>query len=897
MKFRIFLPKSIKLIMITIFLLLFISMPTYATLGSNKVDTQDLQRIITELRIYDDPDLPYYNEIFRLYYYDSKELLDALNKKIEITQQVIKILDADIKKEELGNLTYGGYILNAINEKKLVEIGIKTGSTSQANGEYFSKLSENLADWESQLSKFLLIKIIGATCAAIGAPALSIGISTLGLFCDLSIIGTNIKKLNEECYEKAFWSYMQFRNDYNFDHYNAWKAYTETHIEYILNLSLLSLEKQKKAREAIEENFKSLWNKYGDHIVNNELNKNFKTQQRESLKIFFLYALEYQPHPIIISPLKITPPPHQVGDIINAEFTIANQGMLPINFSVLTVGGRDPDNQVADFSHRENIILKPLESYDYKETIVLNKVGNYHFFCTYQTPDDEWNTNVDLGSGLVDEDRTEDIIVIKIVEDKIEEETPFKTFYYKDNYAEYSVKYPDWPISREYEEDESFGIIKSFEINHKNEMKIAIGIVKTSPETYQNIKKHNMGSPPYTTVDFFRLNFEEQLNRLGQSKKIRDFTKYDQDFLEWTIDGESYFFKPIQKQIGLTDLKLHCLSKILYCDNYNLFTVTIYVNESKWLKYKEYSKTIIDSMTIRTNNSPSLAFGTVLIDLARYELKKYEVYLDSLSNLIGTTDKYGELLLQSIPVGGHNFFSGDGQTHQYIHAGFNVVVIYVESLNSQPEIVYKLDDYEKAKDLAEQENAASSINEAKTIISINKSKKVVITEAESLFTQSENAYKKGDYSKAKDLAEQARKKAIKIGKEAYDAYFLINKTRIVIPMDEYSYISNTPIEPLFESLLSQSEDAYKKGNYLEAYILAERGYTIAIDVDRDGVPNKKDFLPTINNTYIYISLIILLSYIGRKRAIAIKLNNYREKLKQWEIEGYNVHKFSKRWFK
>ena len=398
--------------MITIFLLLFISMPANATLWSNKVDTQDLQRIITELRIYDDPDLPYYNEIFRFYYSGytgSEDLLYALNKKIEITQQVIKILDADIKKEEFGNLTYGRYILNAINEEELVEIGIKMGSPGQANGEYFSKLGKNLANWESQLSKLLLTKIIVATCTAMGAPALSIGISTLGLFCDLSIIGISINKLNEKWYEKAFWFYMQFRNKHNYDHIGAWESYAEPNVNHIF---ILFPEKQKKAKEAIEENFKSLWNKYGDHIVNNELDKNFKSQQRESLKILLLYALGAEPHPIITSPLKITPvPSYYVGDTINAEFTITNQGKLPIDFSVLTLGGRDPDNQVADFTHRQNITLEPFESYDYKGTLTINKVGDYHFFCTYQTPDGNWNTCVDLGSGLVDEDRTEDISV------------------------------------------------------------------------------------------------------------------------------------------------------------------------------------------------------------------------------------------------------------------------------------------------------------------------------------------------------------------------------------------------------------------------------------------------------------------------------------------------------
>jgi hypothetical protein len=396
-------------------------MPACAALWGNKVDAQDLQRIITELRIYDDPNLSYYNEIFSLYYSGytgSEELLDALNKKIEITQQVMKILDADIKKDELGNLTYGRYILNAINEKELVEMGIKTGSPGQANGEYFSKLGENLADWKSQLSKLLLTKIIEATCTAMAAPTLSIGISTLGLFCDLSIIKTSITRLNEVWYEKAFWSYIKFRNEpSNYGHTDAWTQLPESYINHIF--LLLPPEKWKETRKAIEEYFKSLWNRYGDHIAENELDADFKSQQRESLKMLLLYALGSEPHPIITSPLKIAPPsPYQVGDIINAEFTIANQGTLLIKFSVLTVGGRDPDNHVSDFTHRQNITLEPFKSYDYQGTLTLNKVGDYHFFCTYQTPDGDWNTNVDLGFKLTNDDRIEDIYVSEVVSDK-----------------------------------------------------------------------------------------------------------------------------------------------------------------------------------------------------------------------------------------------------------------------------------------------------------------------------------------------------------------------------------------------------------------------------------------------------------------------------------------------
>ena len=116
--------------------------------------------------------------------------------------------------------------------------------------------------------------------------------------------------------------------------------------------------------------------------------------------------------PIITSPLKITPSsPYYVGDTINAEFTITNKDSIPITFSALTVGGRDPDDQVADFTHRQKVTLEPSESYDYQGTLTLNKVGNYHFFCTYQIPDGDWNTSINLGSGLTDEDRVEDIEV------------------------------------------------------------------------------------------------------------------------------------------------------------------------------------------------------------------------------------------------------------------------------------------------------------------------------------------------------------------------------------------------------------------------------------------------------------------------------------------------------
>ena len=142
--------------------------------------------------------------------------------------------------------------------------------------------------------------------------------------------------------------------------------------------------------------------------------------------VLWLLHKKVAPAPVITERLKIAePPPYYVGDTITAQYTIANKGTAPVAVEVLTVGGRDPDGQVADFSFDHNITLSPNESYKYKGTLTLAKAGNYHFFCAYQTRDSEWNPSVDLSPGLTDEDRTEDITVEVKEEEKEEKEELF----------------------------------------------------------------------------------------------------------------------------------------------------------------------------------------------------------------------------------------------------------------------------------------------------------------------------------------------------------------------------------------------------------------------------------------------------------------------------------------
>ena len=74
--------------------------------------------------------------------------------------------------------------------------------------------------------------------------------------------------------------------------------------------------------------------------------------------------------------------------------------------------------------------------------------------------------------------------------------------------------------------------------------------------------------------------------------------------------------------------------------------------------------------------------ATVHIDIHNSEWY-YDIYLDSYSNYLGTTNVYGQKTFYDIPIGFHTFYAVDdtglysGQKTQYIHSGINFVDIYV----------------------------------------------------------------------------------------------------------------------------------------------------------------------------------------------------------------------------
>lgn len=135
-----------------------------------------------------------------------------------------------------------------------------------------------------------------------------------------------------------------------------------------------------------------------------------------------------RPLPVLTSPLLITPVKdvYDVGESLEATFTIKNVGSVAITLDVLTVGGRlnglcPEDDGCPDFTHR-SVTLKPLDSYRYKGNLVLTKPGSYRFFVAYHinnpTPaakmlldENNWNTCVELGEGLTHTDRVRNIVV------------------------------------------------------------------------------------------------------------------------------------------------------------------------------------------------------------------------------------------------------------------------------------------------------------------------------------------------------------------------------------------------------------------------------------------------------------------------------------------------------
>ena len=79
-----------------------------------------------------------------------------------------------------------------------------------------------------------------------------------------------------------------------------------------------------------------------------------------------------------------------------------------------------------------------------------------------------------------------------------------------------------------------------------------------------------------------------------------------------------------------------------------------------------------------------------------------------------------------------------------------------------------------------------------------------------------------------------------------------------------------------KSVLARAEEKLSAGMYGEALSLAKQAYSIATDVDQDGVLNNVDFAPAIHNNYIYAGSGLAFVFFA---ASAYAANRIRERRK------------------
>lgn len=236
---------------------------------------EEIKDIFLKLNISEDPRLcPFYEDICTCFYHVYDDLKEAIDKEID--------------SQEIPGLTLRSFILNALYEEELVNSCYPDFVVGEAS-DYFSKLADNLSNWEnnfaSQTTKWAILGAI----QALGMPTFGIGISSLFLGIDLLEINVAMAKLAEVVRNCAFFYYL-FNRSQGDSHETAWGE----------GIPLLWSPEKKQATENF---FKSLWDKYGEAILSDNL-AGFKEEQHEMLRELILQALN-QPSITPIIPASI----------------------------------------------------------------------------------------------------------------------------------------------------------------------------------------------------------------------------------------------------------------------------------------------------------------------------------------------------------------------------------------------------------------------------------------------------------------------------------------------------------------------------------------------------------------------------------------------------------------
>ena len=282
----------------------------YASAEENKITSDDLERIKSELNFSDE---------YPFVTYSDWELLKALNQEVE-------------------NVTLGQIILTALDEQHLIDHCYPTFNPTEAST-YFSNMLNRFSDKRTLFGSNIVSVLVDGAVSYLGSQKVSLGVSTIFLLSDLAEINISLKKLSQLCKNRALYFYL-IQRCLGDSHAVAWDGCGIPPVYQ---------------NEATENYFLNLWKCYGPAIQKQDL-QTFFQKEHEELKELIKTALEelipekpQGPTLVLSAPLTIiTDPPYYQGDEIKAKFSLLNQGKQPVTLSVLTLGGRDPDEYVSD---------------------------------------------------------------------------------------------------------------------------------------------------------------------------------------------------------------------------------------------------------------------------------------------------------------------------------------------------------------------------------------------------------------------------------------------------------------------------------------------------------------------------------------------------------------------
>ncbi|RIE11787.1 hypothetical protein SMC3_08340 [Candidatus Cryosericum hinesii] len=170
------------------------------------------------------------------------------------------------------------------------------------------------------------------------------------------------------------------------------------------------------------------------------------------------------------------------------------------------------------------------------------------------------------------------------------------------------------------------------------------------------------------------------------------------------------------------------------------------------------------------------------------------------------------------------------------------------------------------------------------------------------FESATNTFKSGDYSSALD---QLADVSARVQSTLTAAPLVQEKRALALARVRAETRPGVDIARA-QALVDSADAAIETGDYATAVSDLDKAIAVAPDVDRDGVPNRDDFSPNINNYVIFgtpivaaAGLLWLVARMRRRRQVEREnkalLDAVGRTVAEWETDGYDLGDFRRKW--